>query len=104
MLKKWLQTGYIGAEGLSGEMGESMTAQDESDSRIKFSQKWLSNFKKRFGWHHHRIRGEGASADVEKAERARQKLPTILSGLVVNGEDIYNVDETGLQFQMPPGK
>jgi hypothetical protein len=96
--------GYIGVGGLSGEKGESMTAQDESDSRIKFSQKWLSNIKKRFGWHHHKIRGEGASADVEKAERARQKLPTILSGLVVNGEDIYNVDETGLQFQMPPGK
>jgi len=97
------ELGYAGFNGFTGKTGESM-AQSTQDRNLKLSDVWLENFKKRFGWEHKKVRGEGASANVEKAEKARQELPSILSEFVQSVDDIYNVDETGIQFQMPPGK
>lgn len=71
---------------------------------MKLSDTWLRAFKRRYGWHYEKVRGEGASADLAKAESAREKLPKIISEIVASIEDVYNADETAIQYQKAPSK
>lgn len=94
-----------GAEGMTGdEEGEAFHEQ-EQNNKIKFSKKWLRNFKTRYGWQMQRLTGEVASADAEQVARAHQHVPQILAQLVSDvQEDVFNADETSLFYRFAPSR
>ena len=63
---------------------------------------WLSRFKSRHGISLRTLHGEAASVDVSVVAAARSTLKDVLSKY--EPADIYNVDETGLFYRMPPSK
>ena len=63
---------------------------------------WLQRFKARHGICLRDLHGESASVNEDTVFTARLELKTILSAY--DPKDIYNVDETGLFFRMPPSK
>ena len=66
------------------------------------SNGWLSRFKTRYGISLRHLHGEAASVDVGVVAMAREELKKTLSKY--SPRDIYNIDETGLFFRMPPSK
>ena len=69
---------------------------------LKFSDRWLQGFKSRFGLHSIVMHGEAASAPLASLDRERVALKRILSNY--DPEDIFNADETGLYYRMPPNR
>ena len=63
---------------------------------------WLSRFKTRNGISLRALHGESASVNVEVVSTARSELKRVLKQYQLC--DIYNVDETGLFYRMPPSK
>jgi hypothetical protein len=73
-----------------------------SSEELKFSSGWLQNFKKRFGLRSVKMHGEAASAPLTSLDEERVTLRRLLSDY--RQEDIFNADETGLFYRMPPGR
>ncbi|KNE94810.1 hypothetical protein PSTG_11822 [Puccinia striiformis f. sp. tritici PST-78] len=69
---------------------------------LKLSNGWLYKFKSQFHINKIELHGEAGSVNQDHAEEARKQLLAITSGYV--GRDIYNTDETGLLYKMPPNK
>jgi hypothetical protein len=69
---------------------------------FKASNGWLSNFKNRNGLKQHRIHGESGDAQMTGIEEHMQILQAKISGY--NHDDIYNMDETGLFYNLAPDK
>jgi hypothetical protein len=69
---------------------------------FKFSNGWLSNFKRRNGVRQYTKSGEAASADLAGVERARTDLCKITDLYALC--DTYNYDETGLNYRQQPNK
>ncbi len=67
---------------------------------FKASGYWILRFKKRHGISQIILHGEGASADKDYVEIARIMLPKLLHGS--SPHDIYNMDETGLNYRGLP--
>ena len=63
---------------------------------------WLSRFKSRHSISLRNLHGEAASVNVSAVATARMTLREALSEH--NPADIYNIDETGLFYGMPPSK
>ena len=68
------------------------------------SEGWLSRWKKRHGVHFLGICGEKLSANPTAASDFSKKFEKIISDANLSPEQIYNVDETGLNFKMLPRK
>ncbi|CAG8670532.1 2937_t:CDS:1 [Ambispora gerdemannii] len=68
-----------------------------SDDNIKFSNGWLSKFKKRHNLAQIKKHGEDASADHAIATAAIPQLREVLKEYDLR--DIYNMDETGLFYR-----
>lgn len=66
------------------------------------SKGWFEKFKQRFGLHNVSMQGEAASADQEAAERYRDVLAKIIREGVYLPEQIFNADETGLNWKKMP--
>ena len=56
------------------------------------------------GFHSVKLHGEAASADKEAAERFPAELKKVIDANGYNEKQIWNVDETGLWFKMPPSR
>lgn len=69
---------------------------------LKFSSGWLQGFKARFGLHSVTMHGEAASSPLTSLDEERTALKRILSDY--NPKDIFNADETGLFYRMPPNR
>ncbi|KAH9453174.1 hypothetical protein Pst134EA_033100 [Puccinia striiformis f. sp. tritici] len=69
---------------------------------LTFSNGWLYKFKNRFHINRVELHGEAGSVDQSQAEDARKKILEITSGY--EARNIYNADETGLLYKMPPNK
>ena len=65
-------------------------------SDFKASGKWFSRFKKRHGINQQVLHGEAGSADMVYVHIAQAGLPKLLEN--VSPYDIYNMDETGLNY------
>ena len=63
---------------------------------------WSQRFKARNGISLRNLHGESASVNDEVVSTSRMSLQAVLSKY--DPCDIYNVDETGLFFRMPPSK
>ena len=66
------------------------------------SNGWIDRFKKQCNVTYKTICGESKSVDMETVEHWRQGLSGKLDGYAL--KDIFNADETGLFFNMLPGK
>ncbi|CAG8805075.1 4007_t:CDS:1, partial [Gigaspora margarita] len=66
------------------------------EKSLKFSNGWISRFKKRNGLKNIVIHGEGRSAPLKTLLAECVKLQELLSHY--DPEDIYNADETGLFY------
>ncbi|CAG8442580.1 3732_t:CDS:2, partial [Gigaspora rosea] len=72
------------------------------ENELKFSNGWVSNFKKRNFLHQYRFNGEAASAPLETLADERIKLRQLLSQY--EPENIYNANEPGLFYRMLPNQ
>ena len=70
------------------------------DDNVKFSNGWITNFKKRNSLRQYQLHGEASSAPLDSLSGERIKLQELLSQY--QPEDIYNADETGLFYRMLP--
>ncbi|KAL3702020.1 hypothetical protein R1sor_020042 [Riccia sorocarpa] len=75
----------------------------ETVKEIKFSNGWLQGFKKRHGISAYVRHGEAASAEItaEVLDRV-EGLKALISGY--EPEDVFNMDETALFFQLEPNR
>ena len=72
------------------------------ENKIKFSNGWLSRFKDRQNLKQVICHGEAASVSPADVALARAEAQEALKGYAPC--DIYNMDETGLFFSMPPDR
>ena len=66
-----------------------------------FSNGWLYRFKQRYNIKQHTFHGEAGSVP-EEAKEQMKGLRTIAGQY--NKDDIYNIDESGLFWRMPPSQ
>lgn len=78
---------------IEGESGE-FTASDG----------WIDRWKKRYGVRQVTISGESLSANKEAVPRFKSYLFELMDDLGISGEQLYNCDETGLNYRMLPSK
>ncbi|KNE89028.1 hypothetical protein PSTG_17517, partial [Puccinia striiformis f. sp. tritici PST-78] len=69
---------------------------------LKLSNGWLYKFKNRFHINKIELHGEAGSVDKDEAEVARKQVLAIVEGY--EPHNVYNADETGLLYRMPPNK
>lgn len=78
--------------GLMGEEGEG----------FKASAGWLEKWKNRYGVRQVNVCGEKLSADVDAADIFKTEMHEFMQGY--SKDQIFNADETGLNFKMLPKK
>lgn len=74
------------------------------DSEFTASDGWLDRWKKRFGIRQITISGEALSADREAVPLFKDYLVKIIQEEELSEEQLYNCDETGLNYKMLPTK
>lgn len=72
------------------------------NQRLAFSNGWLDKFKLRIDLKEHRMHGEAGSASVNDVEAAIRRIQNLTDPYPLC--DIYNFDETGLFYRMPPDR
>lgn len=78
--------------------------EDEIKHKFTASKGWFHRFQKRRGLHSVNLKGEAASADVEAARVYPAEFQKIIREGNYLPSQVYNVDETGLYYKMPPSK
>lgn len=68
------------------------------------SDGWLTRWKKRHGVHFLGVCGEKLSADQPAASDFSEKLKQIIERENLTPEQVYNIDETGLNYKLLPKK
>lgn len=68
------------------------------------SEGWLTRWKARHGVHFAQVSGEKMSADASGATDFTSKFVEIIKTEKLKPEQVYNMDETGLNFKMLPEK
>lgn len=77
---------------------------DEGEPGFTASNGWLSRWKQRYGIKLLSICGEKLSADPNNVSDFKTKLHEFIEKEGLSGDQIYNADETGLNFRMLPTK
>lgn len=72
------------------------------DQEFVASDGWLQRWKKRHGIHFAHISGEQMSADASGATDFKTKFNKIVETEKLSPEQVYNMDETGLNFKLLP--
>ncbi|SJL05224.1 uncharacterized protein ARMOST_08590 [Armillaria ostoyae] len=70
------------------------------DEKLGLSEGWLTSFKNQTGLKRFKRHSEAASANMEDVEAECERIRLICTEYAP--EDIYNMDETGLFYGMPP--
>lgn len=73
-------------------------------SDFKASTGWLKNFKSRHGIRELNVQGESLSSDSSAAEDFKTKFLNFVSTNGFTREDVYNCDETGINWKALPRK
>ena len=76
----------------------------ETNEEFKGSSGWWWNFCNKMDLKSETLHGEAASADHEKAKEYPDKLRKIIEEGGYTEDQIFNVDEAGLWWKMPPTK
>ena len=71
-----------------------------TEVEFSYSRGWLARFKSRFSISLHKLSGEAESADKNAVLMGRAELQKVLAEYHL--DDIFNFDETGLFFRLPP--
>ncbi|KDQ32381.1 hypothetical protein PLEOSDRAFT_154560 [Pleurotus ostreatus PC15] len=74
------------------------------DERLALSEGWLSSFKCRCGLREFKRHGEAGSANSIDVEAERKRICKIISEGKYQLKDVFNMDETGLFYAMPPDR
>lgn len=74
------------------------------DGEFTASDGWLDRWKKRYGIRQISISGEALSANKDAVPEFKKLLFSILDKEGISGDQLYNCDETGLNFKMLPTK
>ncbi|KAJ8507985.1 hypothetical protein ONZ45_g9701 [Pleurotus djamor] len=74
------------------------------DQRINLSEGWLSSFKKRCGLREFKRHSEAASANINDVKDERAWIREFIDRTKFELKDIFNMDETGLFYGMPPDR
>jgi len=74
------------------------------DERLNLSNGWLDRYKKRMGLKEYKRHGEAASAASETIDKERRRLQELIKKLGYELRDIFNTDETGLFYALPPDR
>lgn len=77
---------------------------EDGEQDFTASVGWLDRWKKRYGIRQLNVCGESLSADPQAVFDFRNKLHTLIDKEGITGEQLYNCDETGLNFKMLPTK
>jgi hypothetical protein len=75
---------------------------DYPSEEFKCSNGWLCRFKQRRGIASRKLHGEASSVDSLAVHSGRCDLKALLSEY--SPRDVYNIDETGLFYRMPPSR
>ncbi|KIL66716.1 hypothetical protein M378DRAFT_74681 [Amanita muscaria Koide BX008] len=74
------------------------------DEQLKLSEGWLRSFKERHGLKERKRHGEAGSASQLTVEEERQRVQKIISDGGYRPRDVFNMDETGLFYALPPDR
>jgi transposase-like protein len=77
---------------------------NEGDSDFTASIGWIDRWKKRYGVRQLNICGEKLSADSESPFKFREQFKSFMKNEGLSYEQLYNCDETGLNFKMLASK
>lgn len=84
------------ARAISIALGRTL----EEMSKLKFGRRWMKGFLHRFGFGKSRKHGEAARWTPEQVQGVRPPLMTEIAKYAP--EDVFNMDESGLLWRMPP--
>lgn len=73
-----------------------------TETEFKASEGWLEKWKNRYGIRKLQISGEKLSADKHAVEEFKTFLHKLLDEEGISGDQLYNCDESGLNFKMLP--
>ncbi|XP_060845640.1 jerky protein homolog-like [Rhopalosiphum padi] len=76
----------------------------EAGSEFTASEGWIDRWKTRHGVRFVSITGEKLSADAEAAKKFAMKFREIVEQYELLPCQVYNIDETGLNYKMLPNK
>jgi hypothetical protein len=77
---------------------------DEGESDFTASMGWIDRWKKRYGVRKLNICGKKLSADSESLLKSREQFQSLMKNKGLSYEQLYNCDETSLNFKMLPSK
>lgn len=83
---------------LLGEVNAKL--RDDQKLSLGFTKGWLWNFQRRWNLKARRMHGEAADADDAAVSRELPRLVALCQQF--DEEDIFNADETGVNYCMPP--
>ncbi|KAF5383069.1 hypothetical protein D9615_004968 [Tricholomella constricta] len=110
MLELWVQKAMSDGLHVSGEiLRQKWTWFADmkcipKDERLELSDGWLAALKKRCGLRSLKRHGEAGSADPNEIEHERQRLRDLIAKHKYQLNDIFNMDETGHFWGMPPDR
>lgn len=73
-----------------------------ADGQFKASEGWLESWKNRYGVRKLQISGEKLSANQDDVDNFKTFLHSFVDEHGISGEQLYNCDETGLNYKMLP--
>lgn len=75
---------------------------DEEQISLKFTSGWLWHFQRRWNLKSRKLHGEACDADEVAVERELPNLRKVCQQY--HKDDVFNADETGLNYAMPPDR
>ncbi|XP_023225692.1 tigger transposable element-derived protein 2-like [Centruroides sculpturatus] len=77
---------------------------NDNDPKFVTSTGWLDRWKKRYGVWQLSICGEKLSGDTEGMSQFKENFQKFIEAEGLTGEQLYNCDETGLNYKLLPAK
>ena len=91
-------------DGTLHEKAKELAAALGLADEFKGSSGWLSNFKDRYRLKCYSLHGESGAAPASAVQLAQDAVPRVLQELGAKPDDVYNTDETGLNYRTQPNK
>lgn len=88
------------------DLAKVLELKQEMGINVQFvaSEGWLSRWKKRYDIRQYFVCGEKLSADITGANNFKEQFSSTIREKQLNLCQIFNADETGLNYKMMPKK